>query len=111
MGVERLFGTLLISLHGEFDRTCSRPFREELERLVDEHVTALILDVHELELIDSPGLRMLLALDGAAREYGLEFTVLCGSGAVRCVLRQTGLDGVLSVIDDRGAVPASDSPV
>jgi anti-anti-sigma factor len=111
MRVERHFDTVLISLHGEFDWLCERPFSEELGGALDEQATALVLDLHALKFIDSPGLRMLLALDGMGREDGLDFIVLCGSGGVRQVLRETGLDGLLPVVDDAGAVPASDSPV
>ena len=112
MRVERHFDTVLISLHGDFDRVCERPFGEELGHALDEQATALVLDLHGLKFIDSPGLRMLFALDETARDDGLDFTVLCdGSGGVRHVLRETGLDGVLHLVDDAGAVPASDSPV
>jgi anti-anti-sigma factor len=111
MRVERHFYTVMITLHGEFDCSCERPFREELGGALDE-AKALVLDLQALKFIDSPGLRMLLALDGTARDDGLDFTVRCdGSGGVRRVLRETGLDGVLPVVDDAGAVPASDSPV
>jgi anti-anti-sigma factor len=110
MRVERHFYTVLISLHGEFDCSCERPFREELGGALDK-AKALVLDLHALKFIYSPGLRMLLALDRTARDDGLDFTVLCGSGGVRHVLRDTGLDGLLPIVDDAGAVPASDSPV
>jgi anti-anti-sigma factor len=111
MKVERHFDTVLISLHGEFDCSCERPFREERDLALDEGATGLVLDLHALKFIDSPGLRMLLALHRTARDDGLYFTILCGSGGVRHVLRETGLDGLLPIIDDAGAVPASDSPI
>jgi anti-anti-sigma factor len=112
MRVDRHFDTVLISLHGEFDWLCERPFSEELGGALDEQATALVLDLQALQFIDSPGLRMLLALDGTARDDGLDLTVLCdGRGGVRNVLRETGLDGLLPIVDDAGAVPASDSPV
>ena len=42
---------------------------------------------------------------------GIEYTVICGEGAVRHILMETGLDGVLPVVSPHGAVPRSDSPV
>jgi anti-anti-sigma factor len=111
MGIEWHFDMLLISLHGEFDRGCEQPFREQLGRALDEQATSLVLDLHALKFIDSPGLRMLLTLHGEACDDGLDFAVLCGSGGVRGVLRETGLDGLLPTFDDAGAVPASDSPI
>lgn len=111
MGVERYLDAVVIFLHGEFDVCCERPFREELARALDEQTTALVIDLHALKFMDSTGLGMLVALNGRARDDGLGFTVLCGGGAVRQVLRESGLDGLLPVVDDTGAVPASDSPV
>jgi hypothetical protein len=37
--------------------------------------------------------------------------VICDEGYVREVLRETGLDGVLPVVDPHGSVHASDSPI
>ena len=70
-----------------------------------------MLDLRALTFIDSVGLLMLATLSRTTSENGLDFTVLCGEGHVRRVLRETGLDGVLRVVGPSGAVPASDSPV
>lgn len=111
MRVEQQLDTVLIRLHGEFDLTCEEPFREELAGALDANTTTLVLDMRALTFIDSCGLRMLVTLDRATSEDGLDFTVLCGEGHVRGVLRETGLDGVLPVVGPSGVVPASDTPV
>ena len=112
MRVEQQFDTVLIRLHGEFDLTCEEPFREELGHALDEETTTLVLDLCALTFIDSVGLGMLVALNRATSEDGLDLAVLCGEGHVRQVLRETGLDGVLPVVDPQtGVVPASDSPI
>jgi anti-sigma B factor antagonist len=109
--VERDLDTVLIRLHGEFDLACERPFLEELEGALDGQTRALVLDLGALKFIDSIGLRMLVTLDAHARADGLDFTVLCGEGEVRRVLRKTGLDGVLPLVGPSGRVPPSDSPI
>ena len=111
MRVEQQLDTMLIRLHGEFDLTCEEPFREELAGALDVNTTTLVLDLRALKFIDSCGLRMLVTLDRATSEDGLDFTVLCGEGHVRQVLRNSGLDGVLPVVGPSGVVPASDTPV
>jgi anti-sigma B factor antagonist len=111
MRVEQQFDTVLIGLHGEFDLTCEEPFCEELARALEAETTTLVLDLRALTFMDSVGLRMLVTLNVAASEDGLDYTVICGEGYVRQVLRETGLDGVLPVIDPYGSVHASDSPV
>jgi anti-anti-sigma factor len=111
MRVEQQLDTMLIRLHGEFDLTCEEPFCEELAGVLDANTTTLVLDLRALKFIDSCGLRMLVTLDRATSEDGLDFTVLCGEGHVRQVLRNSGLDGVLPVVGPSGVVPASDTPV
>jgi anti-anti-sigma factor len=111
MRVERQLDTVLIHLHGEFDLTCEEPFSDELARALEEKTTSLVLDMCALTFIDSVGLRMLVTLNRSTSEQGLDFTVLCREGHIRWVLRETGLDGVLPVVDPGGTVPASDSPV
>jgi anti-anti-sigma factor len=111
MRVEQQLDTVHIRLHGEFDLTCEEPFHEELACALDEDTTTLVLDLCALTFLDSAGLLMLVKLNGATSEDGLDFTVLCGQGHVRQVLRETGLDGVLRVVGPAGAVPAADSPI
>ena len=80
-------------------------------RALDEDSTSLVLDLCALTFMDSVGLRTLVTINRATSENDLDFTVLCGEGHVRRVLRETGLDGVLPVVDPSGTFPGSDSPV
>jgi anti-sigma B factor antagonist len=103
---------LTLTLQGEFDLACKQRFQHELGQHMDNTVSRLVLDLRELTSMDSTGLGMLVALDAIARSDDFEFAVLCnGDGPVRMVLRETGLDGILPVVDGFGAVPATDSPV
>jgi anti-sigma B factor antagonist len=111
MVTEQAAGKSIVRLYGEFDLSCEQAFNEELAQVVEGDPSALIIDVRRLEFIDSTGLRALLSLHKLAREDGFDFTLLCGDGIVRRVLRETGLDGVLPLVDTSGAVPVSDPPV
>ncbi len=110
MRFERTLGAVVVRLQGEFDLGCVGRFREQLEGVLDDEVKTLIIDLRGLEFIDSSGMRLLIELNGSASADGVSLTVICGDGAVRRVLRQTGLDGVLPLVDHTGAVPRSDSP-
>ena len=70
----------------------------------------VVLDLRGLDFMDSTGLRILIQIDARARNDEFRFVILCGDGHVRHVLRESGLDGVLPLVDGTGAVPASDSP-
>ena len=108
---EREGDNAIVCLAGEFDLGCEERFRAEIESALDGHVGTFLLDLRGLTFIDSTGLAMLVQIDALARSDGFDFTVLCGDGQVRRVFEQTGLDGVLPLIDHNGQVPASDSPI
>ena len=113
MRVEEDSGSATVRLYGEFGLGCAEQFEDTLGRTLDsgEH-EPLILDLRGLTFIDSTGLRMLVSVDATARSDGVGFAVICKEGGpVRRVLRETGLDGILPVLDPSGAVPAADSPV
>jgi anti-sigma B factor antagonist len=110
--VEQQVDSTMVTLYGEFDLSCDGPFQEELDRIVSDETAHLVLDLRGLTFMDSTGLWMLIALDGTARHGSFELIVLCSSdGPVRRLLRETGLDGVLPVVDPLGRVPSSESPV
>ena len=111
MESDRQGPTALIRLTGEFDLSCEQSFEEELARALDAMTSQLVVDLCELSFIDSVGLRMLLTLENRSRTEDFGLAVLCGAGQVRDVLKQTGLDGLLPLVDPSGIVPASDSPV
>jgi anti-sigma B factor antagonist len=109
MRIERTLGTVLIRMQGEFDMACGERFQDELEGALEDETEVLILDLCGLQFMDSTGLRMLVTLKSRTSEDGIEYTVLCGEGAMRRILRATGVDGVLPVVSASSA-PRSDSP-
>ena len=111
MRIEQSDGTVVIRLHGEFDRACVERFEDELDGALDGETEALVLDLCGLQFMDSTGLGMLVTLNRTTNEHGIEYTVLCDKGAVRHILWETGLDGVLPLVSPQGVVPRSDSPV
>ena len=108
---ERRRDTAIIRLAGEFDLGCKEQFQAELESALASHVGTFLLDLRDLTFIDSTGLEMLLQIDALARSDGFDFAVLCGDGQVRRVFEQTGLDGVLPLIDPPGQVRTSDPSI
>jgi anti-anti-sigma factor len=110
MRSERQFHTTIVSISGEFDLGCQERFQDELRHILEDETESLVLDLRGLRFIDSIGLQTLIRIDALARSGGFRFTILCGEGQVRAVLRETGLDGVLPLIDPFGVIPTSESP-
>jgi anti-sigma B factor antagonist len=102
---EQTQGTTTVRLAGEFDLSSETRFKEELGRVLDGDTRSFVIDLQDLEFIDSTGLRMLVQADAVARKDGVDFRVVCGNGQVREVLRVTGLDDLLR-IEDSAEPPA-----
>jgi anti-sigma B factor antagonist len=101
----------IIRLYGEFDLSSEEAFREQLGALLDGDITTLVMDLRGLTFMDSTGLRVLISLKNLADDVGFDYVVHCDGGPVRRLLRETGMDGVLPLIDATGPVPAADSPL
>jgi anti-sigma B factor antagonist len=108
--IEQHVDTVTLRLAGEFDLACEERFREELDGTLDDFAGTLILDLRGLQFIDSTGLRMLVQLDAAGRSDGFDFCVVRGDGQVRRVLKESGLDGVLPIMDPHEVEPNSETP-
>ena len=103
--LERHLATSIIRLHGEFDVSAEQRFAEKLEAVLGADTATVVLDLRGLTFMDSTGLRMLVTVNHAAERDGFDFAILCDGGNVRQLLRDTGLDGILPVVDPSGAVP------
>jgi anti-anti-sigma factor len=87
---------------GELDLAVAPEFKRRLAALLADG--PVLLDLRELEFMDSSGVRVLDALTGIAEIEGHPFRV--GSElqpAVRQVLEMTGMFGVLSLADGEEA--------
>ena len=111
MHVERTRSAVTIQLQGEYDCSCIEKFEQEVTSALADAAETLVLDLRGLAFIDSSGLGTLVKLNRETEARGLDYTVLCDGGEVRRALRETGLDGLLPLIGQAGAVPRSDSPV
>lgn len=77
---------------------------EELDRAVDEalgrDIRGIVLDLSELDFIDSTGLGALVRLEERARGSGRELVFARPTVAVRKILRIVGLDRRFRLSDD-----------
>ena len=103
---EQHLDTSIVRLYGEFDLAAEKRFADELGALLHDGTATLVLDLRGLTFMDSTGLRMLVSAHKRSEEDGFDFAILCDDGSVRNVLRETGLDRVLPVVEPSGAVPA-----
>lgn len=91
----------LIVLKGEVDIYTAPRFKEDLLALIDEGLTDILVDLTQVEFIDSTALGVLIG--GVKRLHPLEghLLVIADSRPVLKILTITGLDRVFSVYPDR----------
>jgi anti-sigma B factor antagonist len=78
-------------LTGELDGGSAPTLEAEIERLCDEGVTALTLDLSELERIDSVGATVVAFRSKLCRRRGCDLAVIPGAGVIRRALEQAGI--------------------
>ena len=93
--------TCRLKLAGEFD-FAGRPLADDaLERSRDKG-QKLVLDLSELEFIDSMGIHFVVTAHERARAAGREFSIVRGGPQVDRVFNLVGLDDVLPFADAAG---------
>jgi anti-anti-sigma factor len=88
----------LLKLVGELDLASAPVLEKELDRLDDS--AQIIVDLRDLEFIDSTGLSVLVRANQRAADGGGEFGIISsGDGQVRRLLDLTGLQEHLRVAE------------
>jgi anti-sigma B factor antagonist/stage II sporulation protein AA (anti-sigma F factor antagonist) len=91
-------GVTVLTLHGELDLAYSDDLWSRLAALRDRGEPVL-LDLDQLEFIDSSGLRVLLQATQASEGGEWDFHVTRGSLAVARLLQGAGLEGRLPTVE------------
>lgn len=95
----------IVSFRGEFDYAEMGTAQEEISAAEAQHPTVLVLDLTDLEFMDSSAVRVILQADSRAREQGRRLAVVTGNGPPHRVLSILGLTDRLDVVASRDAVP------
>jgi anti-anti-sigma factor len=92
-------GDYSIALSGELDMAAAEPLTEELRRAHASDAKRIVVDLRNLEFIDSSGIRALLVGESLSREDSNRLRVVQGSAQVVRAFRLTGIDQRLQFID------------
>jgi anti-sigma B factor antagonist len=91
-------GRIVLSVHGELDLASAPLLQSEIES-AETTDSALVLDLEDLEFIDSTGLRIILAAHERSRERGHTFALTRGSRQVQRLLSITRAGEHLRIVD------------
>jgi anti-anti-sigma factor len=92
-------GRARVRLAGDLDLSTVPAVRARVAALRGDGSTRIVLDLAELDFIDSTGLRLILELHGEAAQDSFTLALVPGGDAVQRVFAVTGTAGVLPFIE------------
>ena len=103
-------GDALISLTGELDLSGAGPLEEEFARLVAaDSIARIVLDLRELDFMDSSGLRMVALAERRLRAEGRALVIVRGREAVQRVFAITRMDEHLTFVEHPGPLSGDEA--
>ena len=81
---------------GELDIATAPELEQKLRELTYAGYAHVVIDLRELDFLDSSGIRLLVARDQLARTDGHDLTLIEGSAAIQRTLRLAGVAELLS---------------
>lgn len=100
--VARRIHTLILT--GSLDRGSVRQLEMEIERLCEDGVTGITLDLRELTYIEAIGVAVVAFRCGLCLRRGYDFALIRGPRIVQRAFEQAGLSELLPFTDERGAL-------
>ncbi len=97
--VKRAGERVVLRLDGELDLAGVPRLEEAVERALLDGAAELVLDLRGLEFVDSTGLRAILSQEERSAELGRSFALVRGPDQVQRLMRMTGVDEHLKIID------------
>jgi anti-sigma B factor antagonist len=89
---------VILVLHGELDLVGAPLLQSEIESAEVDAAEMVVLDLEDLQFIDSSGLRVILSAHGRARSKGQAFALTPGSQQVQRLLSIAGVSEYLQII-------------
>jgi anti-sigma B factor antagonist len=98
--VVEVSGSIRLVLRGELDAASAPAANHALLELLEGGYDRVILDLTELDFIDSMGVKFLIDGRDAARGLGVELALAYGEGVVERVLTVSGVASLFERQDD-----------
>jgi anti-sigma B factor antagonist len=96
-----------VAVRGEVDINTADALEEAIETAIVESVGAFVIDLSELEFIDSSGLHVLLRARGLLGREDRALAVVCPHGPVRRVFELSGMSELFALYGSREEASAA----
>ena len=97
--LEERGGTLCVALRGELDISTAPRFEEALRRVEADGPAVALIDLSELEFMDSTGLTMLTRWSRGADRDGYNLALVPGDDRVHRLFEITGMVSFFTFVD------------
>jgi anti-anti-sigma factor len=97
--------THTLILTGELDRRSAHALEVAIERICEEGVTGITLDLRELGYIDSIGVAVIAFRCGLCKRRGFDFALIAGAPLIHRAFEQAGVAELLPFQEDEDAAP------
>lgn len=101
--VETKDGFSIVGVKGEVDVFTAPKLREQLIDLVDQGQNQIIVDLEDVDFLDSTGLGVLVAGLKRAKTHDGTLQIVCTKDKILKIFRVTGLTKVFPIHDSREA--------
>ena len=96
-----------VAVHGEVDVAAVRQLSDALDDAIRDSVGAFVIDLCEVEFLDSSGLSVLLRARALLGQDERALAVVCPPGPVRRLFDVVGVADLLVLYDTRAAAAAA----
>jgi anti-sigma B factor antagonist len=104
---EKLNALDLLKLVGRLDASTSKEFKNKIGALTEENRFNVLLDLSELDFIDSSGLGALVGALRTVNNHGGDIKIAATKPQVRAIFELTRLHRVFAIFNDRAAAEKS----
>lgn len=103
MGInaQRTDGTVVARAGGRIDSSNSREFHSELEAVITDSDTSVVLDFEDVAYISSAGMRVVLLTAKSLQRSGKEFVLCSMNDSIREVFKISGFDKIIAIHDSQ----------
>jgi len=91
-----------LELYGSFSYPNVLRIKDELHELIDEEKTNLLIDLNNLDYIDSVGIGIIVGLQVRIKELKGRMFLICDRGAILKIIQLVGLDRAFELFADIG---------
>ena len=106
-----LSGAPGVVVRGELDIGTATRLTEALDAAVRESVGAFVVDLCDVEFVDSSGVNVLVRARAVLGREARELVVVCPPGPARRIFEVAGIADLLALFDSREHAAASLQPV